>query len=112
MYGVISFFICLLGLGIPIQALFTAAFDPTSFVEYFYAYMFWSVPALIILVVLHLILCKVSDRMNGMSGEYSMGEFFETLAFDITNPIRGLFSLVGAHKSIDDTGLYVMLGLR
>ena len=84
----------------------TIALNPNGMPDWFIAFMIWSVPAFIVLSILHLLLCKIDDRANGLGvkTQISLRTICTWLLRDITNPFRGLFSFVGARKTIDSKG--------
>ena len=105
-YGVLSLVLYLLLFKPEFAQMLTIALNPNGMPDWFIAFMIWSVPAFIVLSILHLLLCKIDDRANGLGvkTQISLRTICTWLLRDITNPFRGLFSFVGARKTIDSKG--------
>ena len=88
-YGVIALIVCMLVFNISPQNIITNAFAKNGEFNLFYAYMIWSIPGLIIMVIISLIYAK-------SYGEKSLFvPFLRFLYEDITSPIYGLIQPIG-----------------
>lgn len=107
LYGVLSLIVSLVAFRVNFKEIFSYAFSATNLHEVFLAYMAWSIPALIVLWLIHILLCKISDKIEWMARpiDLSIGSFLSWLGADIINPFRGMISLIKALKGFDDDGI-------
>jgi hypothetical protein len=110
LYGLVSLLVCVFGLEVEMTTIHEAALHPASFLESFYATMFWSSIAYPILRLLHFGIVELRRRLNRVPLR-SRATFFlaEVTWADFTNPFRGMIALKGASKVIDSTGLSFLI---
>lgn len=107
LYGILSLGICIFGLKINLPSMLNVAMNPGSMLEIFYAYMIWSVPAYIVLLVVHFLLYKINLLYSPRyRSEFNLETLFSWIIADLTNPIRGLRSLIVGRKYNGSKGLW------
>lgn len=88
-YGVVVLLVCLLYFKVNISDLWNGAFTGSNF-NLFYAYLIWSIPGLLIMLVISIIVVKTA--YNEISTVVAILKFtFE----DIVSPIYNVFQFVG-----------------
>ena len=105
LYGIISLLVSLIGFRIDFSTLYNAAFHASNLLEYFYAFMFWSPAAYIVLIPIHFVLAKILGLQDGGFGT-CLKEYGGQMLADFTNPWRGLVALIGAGETIDTFDWY------
>ena len=97
LFALVSLPVSLFTFGGNLKKIFVAAMEPDSLIEYFCAFMFWSIIAYPVIATIHVIMCKISDR-DGSAIE----SYFCALGSDIVSPVRyiGIFLLVMTKKHI------------
>lgn len=101
LYGIFALLVASIGFHIPLATMFQATFEPTSFINVFYAFMIWAPVAYIILSLLNYLVV----RIRGVSISF-LSEQMSILVASFSSPWRGLVSLVGATQVIDSYDLY------
>ena len=87
-YGVIVLLVCLLFFKISFSDIWNGAFAGSSF-NLFYAYLLWSVPGLIIMLVISIIVVKVFFDEDSV-----IVAFLKFLFEDIVSPIYNVFQFI------------------
>lgn len=109
LYGIICLLVCAFGLKIEVALIIQQALHPISLTGFFCSFMVWSVVLFPVTILIDFIGYKIScleDRSLGLSSRPYSSVLGGSLITWIFNPIKGLFSLVGAKKIIDVDGLY------
>ena len=81
LFGVITLMVCVFAFGTSITSIYQVAFAPSTFIEWFYAYIFFAAIAFPILEIISVIFWKIKDGDTSI-----IGEFFEGLWLDISYP--------------------------
>lgn len=102
LFGLIALPISVFVFNVDFMTIYKNALNPTTLHSYFCAFMFWSILAYPLCVVLHLLMVRISNKHR------SLGEaYMSALGADLTAPFRyiGLFFMVitGKHKIKDDS---------
>ncbi len=88
-YGVVVLLVCLIGLKVKFSQLWNGAFAGDNF-NLFYAYLIWSVPGLILMLVISIIVVK-----NFYDEDSAIIGFLRFTFEDIVSPFYNIFQFVG-----------------
>ena len=97
LFALLSLPISILAFETSFRKIFAAAMEPNSLIEYFCAFMFFAIVAYPVIAMIHVIMCKISDRDGS-----ALESYFCALMSDIISPFRyiSIFFLVITKKHI------------
>ena len=111
LYGIFCFLFTTIALHVSPGLILKSAFHLSSFLDIFYGYMMWSIPAFIALVIIHYLLVQAREFEHPSGARFldDNDDLFSYLLADISNPIRGLsepFTMLAVHRDgLDDGSL-------
>ena len=106
LYGIICLLAAVFGLNISFSDLLQASNQAKGFMGLFYNYMVLSPVIYIVLQVVNSILLKVIHLISG-DDTTILESLLESFISNLTNPWRGLFTIIGASDSLSgESGLF------
>lgn len=86
-YGTIMLFVCMIAYGVHFMDIFDGAFARNGDFNLFFAYLFWSIPGLILMVI-------ISVANADSWGLPKVASLFRFLFEDLVSPIYAVFQLI------------------
>lgn len=90
LYGTLALIVCAFLPNIDLSSLSSAKHNTTGLLSMFVTFMFISPVAYLVLMAIHVVMCKIDDRIRGTSGKWTH-DVLGALIEDIGNPLRDLF---------------------
>ena len=87
LYGIITLLVCIFALKIEFTEIIQGATTLITWGDYFCAFLFYSIFAYPVMMILHLIICKIKEKISKYSDPL-IESFFISLWADIVAPFR------------------------